>query len=168
MSATHYTLNNRRSARLAAKRGAATEVTPVGVSQRRTSPRLAPMYAAKAAAEKRREEAFRLVDSVLAFAARRGAAAAPKANDLFIRLWKIAFDVIYGILATGAYGTTDMLTEEEVVSWMTVPAHKRLIATTIRGWIRDDPVRVCRWGETEVEEALLGGPFWSAVMAAMR
>jgi hypothetical protein len=96
MSATHYTINKvdgtfvagRRSPRLAAKKGAATvsfvprverfsagAETAGPVGQRRTSPRLAPMYAAKAAAARRQAEAFRLVEEVLAFAARRGVAA---------------------------------------------------------------------------------------------
>jgi hypothetical protein len=97
MSTVHYTINKktgtfvrgRRSMRLAAARGEAVVAfaprvetfSDAGrVPQKRTSPRLATMYAARAAAEKSKAEALRLVDAVLDFAAKRnGTGPAPKA-----------------------------------------------------------------------------------------
>jgi hypothetical protein len=105
MSVAHYTINKntgtfvagRRSARLAAKRGevtipftprverypAITPAAPVGVAQRRTSPRLAPMYAKKTAVQKAKAEALRLVDEVLAYAKKAAATQKVKGFTIF-------------------------------------------------------------------------------------
>lgn len=166
---------------------------------RRTSPRLAGYYAARAAAAEQRASAFALVDSVLAFKpaeavavaapaeagkrrSPRLAAAAPVAeatkrtsprlapatterdNDTFVRLARLAAGVLYGILVTGAYWACEPLSEEEASAWIADPKNARLVATTIRGWIRADPLKARRMGETEVEEALLEGDVWVAVM----
>jgi hypothetical protein len=95
--------------------------------------------------------------------------AAPiKDNDLFVRLLRLAAGVLYGVFTTGAYWACEPLSEEEAMAWMEVPQNARLITNTVRGWIRTDPLKARRMGETEVEEALLEGEAWIAVMGAMK
>ena len=161
----------------------------MSVAAHRTSPRLAGYYAARAAAAERRASALALVESVLAYTptapaeagkrrSPRLATAAPvatkpvaapiKDNDLFVRLLRLAAGVLYGVFTTGAYWACEPLSEEEAMAWMEVPQNARLITNTVRGWIRTDPLKARRMGETEVEEALLEGEAWIAVMGAMK
>lgn len=170
-------------------------------ASRRTSPRLAGYYAARAAAAEQRASAFALVDSVLAFkpAAASPAPAEPgkrrsprlavavateakrtsprlttdpvsvpaEDNALFVRLMRMASGVLYGVFATGAYGACDPCDEETWKTWISAPQNARMVANTVLAWIRADPVRARRMGETEVEEALLEGDVWVTVMRAL-